>query len=291
MTRVLVHLVAALLFAAPPVCASGAAQRVVSLNPSLSEILVALGASEVLVGVDVASQRQLPELAGLPSVGGLFDPSLEAVVALRPDLVVLVPSVEQRDFHDRLVALGVRTVRFPNLHFEQVLGNIEQLGALVGRSAAAARRVGAIRAARRAVERAVAPRESVSCLVVLQHAPIFVAGADSFLDEMVTSAGCDNLGRQLGAGYPRASLEWVIDGAPEVILDMSLDAEGEEVGAYWRRLPAIPAVANQRVERVDAERVTMPGPALDEALRALALALHGPAVDVQIDSWLAGAGQ
>ena len=277
MTPFWVPLVAALLLIAHPVSAEALARRVVSLNPSLSEILIELGAAEVLGGGDAASRRQRPELARLPSVGGLFDPSLEGVVALRPDLVVLVPSAEQRAFPARLVELGIRTVQFPNLHFEQVLGNIEQLGALVGRSEAASQRVVAIRAAREAVERAVASRERVSCLVVLQREPIFVVGAESFLDEMITSAGCDNLGRQLGPGYPRASLEWVIDSAPEVILDMSLDANGQEVAAYWQRLPAIPAVANERVELVDAQLVTMPGPALDRAIGVLARALHGPA--------------
>lgn len=290
MPCILASLLAALVLSAPPAAAGEQARRVVSLNPSLSQILLALDASDVLVGVDAVSKRQRPELSGLPSVGGLFDPSLETVVALRPDLVVLVPSVEQGDFHDRLVALGIPTARFRNIHFEEVIGNITELGALVGRDDAAMRRVGEIRAARRAVERAVAGKDPVRCLVVLQHAPIFVVGAGSFLDEMVTSAGCENLARELGAGYPRASLEWVIAAAPQVILEMSLDVDGQEVPAYWQKLSGIPAVANGRIQQLDAELVTMPGPALDRALRELARALHGPTIDAQIDSRLAGAG-
>ncbi len=77
---------------------SAPAKRVVSLNPSLTSILVALGAADALVGVDDFSARQEPGVAGLPRVGGLYDPNLEAVVTLRPDLVVLVHSVQQRDF-------------------------------------------------------------------------------------------------------------------------------------------------------------------------------------------------
>ena len=264
--------------AEPPV------ERVISLNPSLTEIVVALGATGSLVAVDSASQRQRAELAALPSVGGLFDPSLEAVVSLRPDLVVLVPSVEQQDFYDRLVELGVPTVRFENLRFEEVLDNIQVLGGLVGREAKAASRVAAIRATRDAVERAVSEKQRVRCLIVLQHDPIFVVGAESFLDEQVTTAGCDNLGRELGGGYPRASLEWVIAAAPEVILEASPIVQGEEVGDFWQRLPAIPAVASGRVQPIDAQVVTMPGPALDHALRLLAGALHGPAINAEIEA-------
>jgi len=265
------------------------ARRVVSLNPSLSQILLELDAREVLVGVDAFSKQLRPELAALPSVGGLFDPSLEAVVALEPDLVVLVPSVEQRDFRGRLDALGVRTVGFRNIGFEEVLGNIESLGALVGRAPDATRRITAIRATRSAVERAVATRERVRCVVVLQRDPVFVAGGESFIDEMLKSAGCDNLARELGDGYPRAALEWLVSAAPDAILDMSLDVAGAGAIDYWERWPTLPAVANRRVVRLDAELVTMPGPALDRALRSLARALQGEAIDAAIDAKLAEA--
>src|SRR6185295_6911539 len=86
------------------VAAPAPAQRIVSMNPSLTRILVALGAGDALVGVDDFSAKAEPSVAKLPRVGGLYSPSLESVVALRPDLVVIVPSLEQRDFRTRLEA-------------------------------------------------------------------------------------------------------------------------------------------------------------------------------------------
>ena len=103
--------------------------RLVSLNPSLTAILVALAADDVLVGVDAYSARQQGAVADLPQVGGLFNPSLEAVVALEPDRVVLVPSVEQKDFRRRLEALGIPVSSFKNQHFAEVLENIARLEA------------------------------------------------------------------------------------------------------------------------------------------------------------------
>ena len=102
-------------------------QRIVSLNPSLTEILLMLGARAELVGVDSFSHRSLPAVADLPDVGGLFNPSLETIVGLAPDLVVLVPSVEQRDLRSRLEGLGLRVVAFPNIRFDDVLENVEDL--------------------------------------------------------------------------------------------------------------------------------------------------------------------
>ena len=101
-------LVAALLFTLGALPAAGGlpARRVVSLNPSLTATLVALGAGAQLVGVDDYSARQQSAVRELPAVGGLFTPSLEAILGLAPDLVALVPSAQQRDLRARLEALG-----------------------------------------------------------------------------------------------------------------------------------------------------------------------------------------
>ena len=256
--------------------------RVVSLNPALTAILLELDAGDMLVGVDSWSHKQRPEVVNLPDVGGLFDPSLEGVVALEPDLVVLTPSIEQRDFRSRLEALGIRVAGFENVRFDEVLSNILDLGVLVDREAEARLRVLEIRATRTAVANVAASRERVRCLVVLQRDPVFVAGASSFIDEMLETAGCTNLGRQLGQGYPRASLEWLVAQMPDVVFDASLDARIQGVRDYWQRWKTLPAVETGRVLHIAAETLTLPGPALDGALLELARALHGETAATEI---------
>jgi ABC-type Fe3+-hydroxamate transport system substrate-binding protein len=252
------------------------AQRIVSMNPSLTAILLALGAEERLVGIDDRSAREEARLAGLPTVGGLFNPSLESVVALAPDRVVLVPSAQQRDLRARMQALGIEVLELPNITLEELLGSIEALGELVDRREAAAERVGAIRAAFAATAQATAGLKPPRVVFALQRDPLYVVGAGSFLDAMLRAAGAVNAGAELGGPYPRAGLEWLIAAAPEVILDSSDDPE--HALAYWSRWPSLPAVAQGRVVAVPADEVTLPGPYLDRGLRTLAEAIHGQRV-------------
>lgn len=260
---------------APAEVPGAPASRLVSINPSLTAILLALGAGDRLVGVDEFSAAQQPAVADLPRVGGLFNPSLEAVVALEPDAVLVVPSVEQRDFVARLRGLGVRVEIFDNIRFEQVLENIERLGRLVGREAEATARIRTIRRTRRAAESITAGRPRPRTLVVLQRDPVFVVGRGSFIDELLEAAGADNLGRRFETAYPQVALEWLLDAAPEVLIDMT-EGPSDPI-SYWSRWPAIPAVAAGRVLHLDPKTVTLPGPYLDRSIETLIVALHGEA--------------
>jgi iron complex transport system substrate-binding protein len=248
--------------------------RVVSLNPSLTSILIELDAGDSLVGIDDVSAAQQPALAHLPRVGGLFNPSLEAVVAVEPDVVLLVPSVEQRDFRARLEAIGIPVESFDNIRLEQVLENIARLGELVAREADAARRIEAIHAVRQAAERLTAAARHPKTLVVLQRDPVFVVGSGGFIDELLRAAGARNLGAAFAEPYPQVAVEWLVDAGPEVLIDMT-DEPGDPL-EFWSRWPAIPAVAARRVVHLDPRIVTLPGPHLDRAVRALVEVLHGP---------------
>jgi iron complex transport system substrate-binding protein len=174
------------------------AKRIVSLNPSLTAILTALGAGDRLVGVDDRSAQQDAAVGGLPRVGGLFDPSVEAVVALAPDVVVVVPGAQQRDLRGALEALGIEVLELPNITLEELLGSIEALGALVERGEAARERVAAIRSAFEAAARDSSGRERPRTVLVLQRDPLYVVGAGSFLDAMLRAAGARNAGAELG---------------------------------------------------------------------------------------------
>ena len=252
-------------------------QRIVSLNPSLTAILVALGAVESIVGVDDYSAQQISAVAALPRVGGLFSPSLEAVVALRPDRVILVPSSEQRDFRERLEELGIPVIAFANIRFDEVLSNIRRLGSLVGREAEAAARIDAIERARDAARRLAEGRNSPGVLVVLQRDPVYVVGGGNFIQEMLETLGARNLASEFADPYPRVAAEWVVASAPDVLIDLSPNKA--EAVDHWSRWPSLPAVAAGRVVPLEADLISMPGPDLDRAFEVLAMGLYGGAGD------------
>ena len=243
-------------------------RRVVSLNPSLTAMALALGAREQLAGVDDFSARQEPAVAALPRVGGLYDPSLEAVVALRPDLVMLVPSAEQRGFQDQLAALGIARFVADPVSYDEVLATIGALGERLGRAHQAQARIAKLRSARARAQAASAGRPRVRALLVLQRDPLFVAGAGTFVDDMLRAAGAANVAADLPGSWPRASREWLLAAQPELILD-STD-EPEPANEFWARWPALRA----RVVSLPAGLVTLPGPQLDRALVQLETALR-----------------
>jgi iron complex transport system substrate-binding protein len=265
-------------FANPARATDAPARRIVSMNPSLTRILVAIGAADALVGVDAFSARAEPAVASLPRVGGLYSPSLESVVELQPDLVVIVPSFEQREFRTRLEPLKLRVEDFDPVSFEQVLDTISALGARTGHETEAKARVDAIRRTRDTVRRATAELPRPRSVLILQREPLFVAGRGTFIDDMIAIAGGENLGAELAETWPRTSAEWLVGVAPEVILDS--DSDPAPAATFWARWPSLPAVANGRIVAVDAGDVTLPGPDLDRALRKLARALHGGALDL-----------
>lgn len=261
--------------------------RLISLNPSLTAIILRLGRGDALVGVDEYSAQLLDEVRALPRVGGLFDPNLESVLALAPDRVLLVAGIDQQSHGERLEAIGIDVETFENERLEQVLENIERLGVMLGREQRARARIDAILEARRAVRLAVSGRPRPATLAIVDRSPLFVVGSETFIDEMLDAVGAENVAASLGTGYPRGSIEWVIATRPQLLLDMTPGSD--ESHAFWSRWPSLPAVAHDRVLTLDASRISLPGPELDRALRELAIAVHGPAIEPEIDRRLAAA--
>lgn len=265
------------------------ARRVVSLYPSLTAILLAIGAADALVGVDAFSAQQQPQLAGVAQVGGLYNPSAERVLALRPDLVLAVPSVAQRGFLERLRALHAPLLELNPVSFEDVAASVETLGRRVGRSGAAEARANALRQARRRAEALVRGRPPVPMLFVVERDPVFVAGPGSFLDDMLRAAGARNLAASFQSPWPRVSREWLIAAAPQLLLDASPAAQ--PAARWWSRWPSLPAVQRGRVVQLRSSEVTLPGPWLDRVLLRLFQIVQGPELAAALAAELPAAAQ
>jgi iron complex transport system substrate-binding protein len=252
----------------------GPASRVVSLSPSTTEALFAIGGGDRLVGR--SRYCDWPEaVKALPQVGGYVDPSFEAILALKPDLVIGARGPAGSTTTERLEARGVATF-FPAT---ETLAAIEEmmlgLGARVGRRDAAARRVTELRARVKAVEDAAAGRPRRRVLLVFGLSPLVVAGPSSFADEMLRRAGGTNVVSEGGA-YPTIGVERVLTLDPDVVVNAAMAEElvHERLSKDAPGWGKVRAVAEGRVVRIAEESVLRPGPRVGDGLATLARAIH-----------------
>ena len=249
--------------------------RVVSLAPAITEIIHAVGAGEALVGVTRYCDYP-PEVTELPKVGGFVDPDLEAILALRPDLVVGMaagdPDIQGKLERAEIPYLFVRMDTFDQTYrgiraLGEALGHAEQAADLVGRMRRQVHKVSAS-----AQERARGDAPEV--LFVLGHKPLVVAGPETFGDELITLAGGANAAAGLEGSYPKLDLERVLAMDPDVIVDAAMvPGEGSNLD-FWEKRAGLEAVESGRVHAWSEAALLRPGPRLVEALRSFVRALH-----------------
>ncbi len=256
--------------------ASGGASppsRIVSLLPSATDLVVALGAGDRLVArteYDTDSS-----LARLPSVGRGLTPNWEALTALRPDLIVVWPGNESPPELGELARLGVRIYTPHTESLADIARTARELGKLLGREAAAESLVTAIDTSLGAVRRAVQGLPQPTVFYVVWHDPPMTTGPGTFIDEIITAAGGRNLLHDAAAPWPQVSLEVVVRRQPDVLVvprgEKGLNLDWLHTASGWRELRA---VREGRIVRVDADLFNRPGPRVAEAARSLAALLH-----------------
>jgi len=253
--------------AAPPT-------RIVSLVPSVTEILYALHAEDVLVGVTDFCDFP-PEARRKPRVGGMVAPSLEAMVALRPDLVIATSEGTYEDAVTQLTRLKVPVYLVAAHRVADVTALIVKLGELSGRQAAAGSLVARLERRIESVKKAVLSLGRPRVLYVLWPEPLIVPGRNAIVTELIQLAGGQSLTADDADAWPRYSLEAAVAKGPEVIL---LANHGAGTGAIamdqWRRLTELPAVKAGRLRSVDGDLLHRYGPRVVDGLEQLARAIH-----------------
>ncbi|HEV8676806.1 MAG TPA: cobalamin-binding protein [Methylomirabilota bacterium] len=246
--------------------------RIVSLAPSLTESVYAVGAGDRLVGVTDYCDFP-PAARGKPKVGGTYSPNLEVILSLHPDLV-LATTEANRDEHIRsLEALGTPVYVVRPVSFATVLESVQRVAGVLGREAEGRRLVADMERQAAEVGRAVKGARRPRVLYVVWGDPLVVPGRDILITELIQRAGGESVTADLPFDYPRFSVEEAVARRPELVLlaphgDESLEQRLRE----WPLLSLLPAVREGRVHRIDL--LHRPGPRTVEALRALARLLH-----------------
>lgn len=246
--------------------------RLVTLTPSATEIVAALGAADALVGVDDYSTFP-PAVATLPKVGSFIAPSFERIVALRPTLVIA--DQVHDDAARALRGAGLEVVAIPMHALPDVVQALTTLGDRLGRAREAKARRDAIDAARAAAAARKVGRDRRVLIVIDRAANLdgmVAAATGSWLDELIAITGAQNVLAGAATRYPKVSAEELLRTMPDTILDVSYAADPATALAQWRgraELAAVPAIAAGRVFVLKAPYFLAPSPRVDDALAEL----------------------
>jgi iron complex transport system substrate-binding protein len=270
-------LAAPLILAAPP-------QRIVSTAPSITEMLYALGLGDRVVGV-TRYCRYPPEAQLKPKIGDYTSPNLEAIAALKPDLVIIQTNPVR--LAERLGALRLKSLEIDQENIAALYKSIRVVGDATGVATGAAQLVESIRAKLEQIRQRAAALPRKRVMFVIGRTPnrlegLVVVGKASYLNEIIQIAGGENVFRDAVAAYPTVSLEEVLARNPQVIADMGdmsdtvdvTEAHKREVVGLWQRMGTVEAVKQHHVFAVASDIFVVPGPRVVNAAQAFLEMLH-----------------
>ena len=265
----------------------GGATRIVSMAPSITETLYALGLGDRVIGVSRFC-RYPAEVNEKPRVGGYHDPNFEAIVALKPDLVVMLEGHEQNQ--PAFARLGLPTLTVRHTSVEGILESIASIGDASGTEDRAGEIVADIRRRLARIERKTASRPRPRVLFSIDRTlgaggieDVYIAGRDGHIDRIIELAGGRNAFDRGAARFPQVSGEGILNMNPEVIVDLvrglsATKLDRRTVRADWNQLPQVEAVRTGRVYVIDDDYAYVPGPRFILLVEKLARLIH-PEVD------------
>lgn len=250
-------------------------KRIVSMAPSVTETLFALGLGERVVGVTDFCEYP-PAVEKKARIGGFLNPDVERILALRPDLVVTLPNEAAEA---KLRGHGVPMVVTPTDSIKQVLEAFVIIGCATGREERAKELADGITTKLERVKKLLKDAPKPRVLFVVERDPIFAAGKGSFLDELVRVCGGKNVLGNSKLPFPQVGMESVLSLSPEVIIDSTVVSRAtkkaiKERMESWAKWKDIPAVRDGRVHVLKSSRDIVPGPRLAEAIDDLVKIIH-----------------
>lgn len=250
-------------------------RRIVSLAPSVTEVLFEAGLGPRVVGV--TSYCRFPrEVLALPKVGGYLTPSYEALVALRPDLVVVLP--EHADIEPRLAALRIPTLRLDHRSLQGIVRSIAEVGERCGAQSSAVRAAEALKrhlaGVQQIARRGPPPRVLVCFGRSEDFRRLYAAAPGTVHDDLITQAGGQNALTSRAVSYPMLSIEGLMRLDPDVIVEFAAGRpDAAALRGQWNALGSLRAVKTGRVYVFTDEFLSVPGPRFVRFAETIARAL------------------
>jgi iron complex transport system substrate-binding protein len=248
------------------------AARIVSLAPANTEIVFAIGAGDKLVAGTTYDDYPA-EAKALPKVGDFNNPNIEKTASYSPDLVLAAGGIQDK-LRTKLEALGMKVYVVDPKTYDGAIASIENVGRLAGAEEGAVQVGDKMTAAQRTVQTAVGDLPKATTFLEIYSKPLMTAGKDTFIDDMITIAGGENIGAQAGPGFPNFSTEVLVKADPQVYVadsgSMSKPGDIKQRAGF----AALTAVKDGKVYVIDDSTIARPGPRLAEGLLALARYIH-----------------
>ena len=253
-------------------------ERIISIIPSTTEMLFAMGAGPRVIGVG-NFDRYPPEAQTRAKVGGLIDPDVERILSLRPDLVVVYGT--QTDLRTQLERAKIPMFLYQHAGLADITQTIRELGARIGSAKEANALAGRIEGEIADVRKRVAGQPRPRTLLVFGRDAetlrgIYASGAVGFLHDMLEAAGGTNVFADVERQSIQTTSELAVARAPDVIIEIGIDTASTSVRNLraWDSLPSIPAVRNKRIYELRGDGMMNPGPRIAASVRRVAEVLH-----------------
>lgn len=247
--------------------------RFISLAPNVTEIVFAINAADRLVGNTTYCDYPA-EAKQVEKVGDTLHPSIERIIALRPELVLVSTASQLEAFTQQLQEHRIAVYVTDPRSLEDVFRSIAALGLLLNRNDSAQHLIDQLRARTARVEGAVASTKPVKLFYQLSAEPLYTAGRDSFVTDLIRRAGGESVTANVPGAWPKYSAESALAAQPDVIILPTGGSMGDTNGTVAATLQRSPAVIKGRVYKINDDHLSRPGPRSVDGLEELAHALH-----------------
>jgi iron complex transport system substrate-binding protein len=247
--------------------------RVVSLAPNLTEIVFAVDAGKLLVGVTSYCDYP-PEAQSVEKVGDTLHPSIERIIALRPQVVLVSTASQLENFTRQLDSHQIAVFVTDPHDLEGVFRSIQQVAEILDRKAAGEQLNNTLRARTQKVEESVKSRPRVTLFYQLSDEPLYTAGKDAFVTDLIRRAGGVSVTQEVPGAWPKYSAESALASRPEAIILPTGGSNGAGNSNVADALKRSPAVVAGKVYKINADHLSRPGPRAVDGLEDLARALH-----------------
>ncbi len=250
-------------------------QRIISLAPSITEMLFALRLADRVVGV--TSYCDFPaEAKAKEKVGDTIKPNLERLITLKPDLVLVSTASQLEKITQQLDQLGIPVFVTNPKTVNEVVASLRKIGELTGATQRAAELAAEMEARIAVVQQQATNQTAPRVLYILQLSPLITAGKNTFINDLITQAGGRSISGEEAADYPQFSRETALARAPEVIIvPESHGTELVNIEAVKQDFATTPAIKNGRLVRINPDLMDRPGPRIVDGLEALRAGIHG----------------